>query len=181
MSAQKLTITIPEDLSKRLEKVRDNFNISGICQEALTREIQIQELATDLINDESVFERLKLQKAKNELTSEQVGKQEGATLARGMSYLLLDHLCSLEIDLEVKEAFEQQQLTKSDLHELIDDKIHELPKAELTIIGMDQPFDWFIEEKAGAPGLEFVAYIQGFLSALDAFMSSCIKKGLFKK
>ena len=42
--AQKLTITISDDLHTRLEKVRDEMNISAVCQAAILSEVEIKEL-----------------------------------------------------------------------------------------------------------------------------------------
>ena len=87
MSTKKVSITMPDGLYERLEKVRDKFNISGICQEALDREVRIEELAMQSANDEALIERLKLQKAKRALSSQQQGRQDGINKARKLSYI----------------------------------------------------------------------------------------------
>lgn len=42
-TAERLTITVPADLYQRLEKVRDKFNVSKTCADALSREVSYQE------------------------------------------------------------------------------------------------------------------------------------------
>lgn len=42
-TAERLTITVPADLHERLEKVRDKFNVSKTCADALSREVSYQE------------------------------------------------------------------------------------------------------------------------------------------
>ena len=41
--AERVTVTIPADLHERLEKVRDKFNVSKICYDALSLEVSFQE------------------------------------------------------------------------------------------------------------------------------------------
>jgi hypothetical protein len=84
----KLTITIPEELSDRLEKVRDKFVISKVCQVAIDREVKIQELVLSSITND-VIERLKLQKSKLVQSSREKGRTEGIKIARYMSYTQL--------------------------------------------------------------------------------------------
>ena len=38
--AQKLNITIPDYLHARLQKVKDRFNVSGVCANALRKRVQ---------------------------------------------------------------------------------------------------------------------------------------------
>jgi post-segregation antitoxin (ccd killing protein) len=85
----KVSITMSDELYQRLGKVRDKFNISGICQEALDREIKIEELALKGADDEAIIERLKLEKAKRGLSSRQEGRKQGITSAKFFSYVQL--------------------------------------------------------------------------------------------
>jgi predicted CopG family antitoxin len=39
-----MNISVPDELHKRLKKVKGRFNVSGVCQEALEREIEKQEI-----------------------------------------------------------------------------------------------------------------------------------------
>lgn len=84
----KLTVTIPEELSDRLEKVRDKFVISKVCQVAIDKEVKIQELVLSSITND-VIERLKLQKSKLVQSSREKGRTEGIKIARYMSYTQL--------------------------------------------------------------------------------------------
>ena len=59
--AERLNISVPEALHKRLEKVKDRINISGICQAALKTEIEKWELLKKGDKMETI-ERLKTEK-----------------------------------------------------------------------------------------------------------------------
>jgi len=85
---KKITVTMPDELHARLEKVRGKFNISGICQGAIEKEIKIEELSLNM-DDDSIIERLKLEKSRNTLSCFQRGRKEGSTHAKGVSYLQL--------------------------------------------------------------------------------------------
>lgn len=42
--AKNLTITIPDELHSRLEKVRDKIKLAKVCQKAIEKEVIVQEL-----------------------------------------------------------------------------------------------------------------------------------------
>lgn len=87
--SSKVSITMSDELYSRLDRVRDKFNISEICREALEKEVKIEELAMNSGNDEAIIERLKLQKTKLEMDSRQDGRKDGIDHAKWMSYLQL--------------------------------------------------------------------------------------------
>lgn len=47
---QKVTITLPDDLSERLDAVKKTFNVSGVCQEAIRQEVAHQEILSKTKN-----------------------------------------------------------------------------------------------------------------------------------
>jgi hypothetical protein len=84
--SKKISITMSDELHNRLSKVRDNFSISAICQEALDREIKIEELAKEGGNEETIIARLRLEKEKLQLSSRQEGQRIGIINAKNMPY-----------------------------------------------------------------------------------------------
>jgi len=55
----RLNISVPDDLYKRLDEVRDSLNVSAVCQEALRREISRREpMPSDVDVTEETIERL---------------------------------------------------------------------------------------------------------------------------
>jgi uncharacterized coiled-coil protein SlyX len=60
--SQRVTIAVPESLFARLQPVKQRFNISALCQEALEMAITIEELKTQVAEDENLVERLQTEK-----------------------------------------------------------------------------------------------------------------------
>jgi len=57
---QKIAISLPDELYGRLQKVKDRFNVSGVCQAAITDEVSRQEAALVLEEEmESVYYKYK--------------------------------------------------------------------------------------------------------------------------
>ncbi len=94
--AVNITITVPEGLHERLQKVKKNFNVSWICQEAIGFEVKRQELLQSGVeNDQDVIERLRLEKAELAKKSYDLGYKAGLSIAKYSSYndfLKLDSL-----------------------------------------------------------------------------------------
>lgn len=88
MCAKRLTIAIPDGLYERLQTVKQEINISGVCQEALNMAITIKETNTQALtfNHQQLVDRLKLQK---KLLVEQIkeqGRKLGIKSAMTLSY-----------------------------------------------------------------------------------------------
>jgi len=85
--AHRISVTLPADLFARLDVVKGAFNISGICQEALAREVSRQELIAEepkkLI---STIKRLRAEKRKYDRRYEDVGYRRGYSDAQTLSY-----------------------------------------------------------------------------------------------
>ena len=82
-----LTITVSEDLHKRLQKVKKNFKVSQVCQEAIQTEVKRQELLkSGLDNMKDVIERLRLEKAEIAKTSYDEGYKEGLGYFKSVPY-----------------------------------------------------------------------------------------------
>ncbi|MEH1779701.1 MAG: hypothetical protein V7L26_11410 [Nostoc sp.] len=42
--AQRITITLPDNLHERLQMFKESLNVSGVCQQAIDLAIQIEEI-----------------------------------------------------------------------------------------------------------------------------------------
>lgn len=60
--SQRVTIAVPEPLFARLQPVKQRFNISAVCQEALEMAITYEELKVQVAEDENLVERLQTEK-----------------------------------------------------------------------------------------------------------------------
>jgi hypothetical protein len=87
--AQRINITINDGLFERLQTVKDYFNVSRICQEALELEVSLQELRIKSleVNDmDKIIERLRLEKVEHDKIYRNDGYKEGLDDAKSMSY-----------------------------------------------------------------------------------------------
>jgi len=83
----RLNISVPDDLYKRLDEVRDSLNVSAVCQEALRREISRREpMPSDVDVTEETIERLRSEKEDHERRSRDRGFQVGMEWARRAKY-----------------------------------------------------------------------------------------------
>ena len=60
--SQRVTIAVPESLFARLKPVKQHFNISAVCQEALEMAITIEELKIQVAEEDNLVERLQTEK-----------------------------------------------------------------------------------------------------------------------
>ncbi len=84
---ERISISIPDELSERLVAVKEKFNVSAVCQEAIEREVSRQELllkGSDKI--ETVVERLILEKKRYDEPYKERGYKDGYRDAQRMSY-----------------------------------------------------------------------------------------------
>jgi len=83
----RISVTLPDDLSARLDAVKGAFNVSGVCQEALEREVCRQELMAQEGGDlDKTIKRLRAEKRKYDECYEDVGYKEGYRDAHKLSY-----------------------------------------------------------------------------------------------
>jgi len=69
---KKVTITLPDDLSERLDAVKKTFNVSGVCQEAVRQEVARQEILSKTKNKKMkpVVHKFKLSKEAQEIVNQ---------------------------------------------------------------------------------------------------------------
>lgn len=85
--AERITITIPNDLHERLQAVKDALNVSRICKEGLEAAIRIEELKKEKSpNMDTLIERLQLEKDQDAAKWKQEGAVEGKKDALDLSY-----------------------------------------------------------------------------------------------
>jgi post-segregation antitoxin (ccd killing protein) len=94
--AQRLNITINDSLFKRLQIVKESFNISAICQEAIEREVSWQEQKKEVITKmNEVITKLRLGKEKFDEKYFEMGKEAGLEDAKQMEYEeIMEVLCN---------------------------------------------------------------------------------------
>ena len=61
--SKKVTITVSDSLHQRLQAVRDEFNISAVCQPAIERAVELQEYKIQIQDSQEKY-KLKLKKEK---------------------------------------------------------------------------------------------------------------------
>lgn len=84
---ERITITIPNDLHKRLQAVKDSLNVSGICQEAINLAVRIEEIKNEEPpNMDTLIKRLRLEKEKEIAESREAGITDGKQDAMELSY-----------------------------------------------------------------------------------------------
>ena len=85
--AQKITITLPDELFKDLQTVKDQFNISGVCRVAIEREVERQKLSLKGEKEMSaIVARLKEEKQDYDKQYEDEGYKQGYEDAKKMGY-----------------------------------------------------------------------------------------------
>jgi hypothetical protein len=95
----RLTVSIPQDLHDRLDRWRDNINISRICQEALERELlRLEELPQDAMALGDMVRRLSEEKADGDRHWFSQGVADGMTWARGAAYVDLKAAATSSLD-----------------------------------------------------------------------------------
>ncbi|MBD2690424.1 hypothetical protein [Anabaena catenula] len=79
--AQRITITLPDNLHERLQTFKENLNVSGICQQAIDSAIQIEEIKvkTDIPAIEKAIARLRKEKQETCEKWKQIGFKDGVT------------------------------------------------------------------------------------------------------
>ncbi len=88
--ATKLTITVPDELAKRLEPHREHMNISRVCSEALEAELKLREVHLASLTR---YEEFKKMRSEVEAIREQMIAQAGRgwqKLAQDMQRMLKD-------------------------------------------------------------------------------------------
>lgn len=84
--SQRVTIAVPDELFERLQPVKNHFNISAVCQEALEMAITTQELKIQAKEDKDLVERLRAEKTVLLHKVQQEGFELGIRSSSKLSY-----------------------------------------------------------------------------------------------
>jgi predicted CopG family antitoxin len=85
--AERITITLPNELYKRLQSVKEKLNVSGLCQTTIERAITIEEIKLkDIAVMDKVVERLLLEKQEADQEWKETGLVDGLEDAQELSY-----------------------------------------------------------------------------------------------
>lgn len=99
--AYRTTITMPDELGKRLEAVKEHFNISGICQAAIETEVVKQELLNKEPKEmDDIIARLKQEKMQFHKDIRESGYNDGYESAQNMEFGDLFGLFKQELGFE---------------------------------------------------------------------------------
>lgn len=102
--AQRITVTIPDQLHERLQQVKDKLNISGLCQQAIEKAVEIEEIKfKDVPNMEKLLERLRMEKQQSEDNWKKEGIKDGRADAMDLSY---DEFRALEGNEDIPDNIE---------------------------------------------------------------------------
>jgi post-segregation antitoxin (ccd killing protein) len=84
---QRITVTVPDELHERLQKVKESINVSGVCQEAIESAVYIEELKLKgQENMDALIERLKAEKQEFVKQYEEQGYKDGIKEIKDFSY-----------------------------------------------------------------------------------------------
>jgi predicted transcriptional regulator len=113
--AERITVTIPNELHQRLQAVKEKLNVSRLCQEAIERAITIEEIKMKEIPvKEKVIERLRLEKSQSDQEWEEIGFTDGVEDAEDLSYSDFKMLENNEISEETREWIQEKRLNTYD-------------------------------------------------------------------
>lgn len=134
----RLNITIPDELSERVERWRDGLNLSRVCQEAISRELdRLEQIPVEVISMHAALARLGREKAKVEQSSFRKGVHDGLEWARGAEYALLKRWGKRHGDAVFDEALRGPASGSASRHEN-DPTWDPKPYAEGWIAGVNQ-------------------------------------------
>jgi predicted CopG family antitoxin len=127
--AERITITIPDDLHKRLQVVKENLNVSALCQKAIEQAVRLEEIKMkDISVKGKVIERLRLERQKSEEEWLDCGKSDGLKDAEDLSYENFDQLWKLyesKNEIERYGTWIELHLFPEELQEFLQERINE--------------------------------------------------------
>ncbi len=125
--AERINITVPNNLHERLQAVRDSINISRICQEAIEQAVALEEIKMKaLSNKEKVIERLRLERQESEQEWFDCGRADGLKDSENLSYDDFQQLLDLyegKNELERHGSWIKVRQFPEDFHELLQERI----------------------------------------------------------
>ena len=105
--AQRLSISIPDDLYNKIQMVKENLNISGICQEAIMNAVEMEMLKSNACNDlNSLVIRLKTERKMAGEKFKRDGFSDGTKDAYRMSFEDIYFIYLHQDAMKLEELFE---------------------------------------------------------------------------
>jgi hypothetical protein len=144
--AQRILITIPDNLHERLQTVKENLNVSRICAKAIEQAVQVEEIKTrtDIPVQEKAILRLRLE------------KQEGAA-----------HWKQQGFNKGVQDAAEE--LTYGQIKYVAEDGIIPQEPNESSNLPLLTYYGYVATELDSEPGFDEEAYEQGWIEGVTYF------------
>lgn len=127
--ATRVNITIPDDLHEQLQQVKDVINISGVCQEALSKVVSVEIAKMNATSKrDAAIARLKLEREQSEDEAYTSGKTQGLEDAVDLDYDSFKLLEGISKDIENSElppSYQIESLRRADAFEWLFDEIKE--------------------------------------------------------
>lgn len=109
--AERITITLPDQLYERLQAVKGKLNVSGLCQQAIELAVTIEEIKRkDVPVKDKVIERLRLEKQVVSKEWHETGFLYGMEDAQELSYENFRALEKGEVPEEIREWVEDKRI-----------------------------------------------------------------------
>ncbi len=155
--SQQLTITIPDALSERLKAVKQRFNVSGVCQNALESEVTKQELLMkEPKKMADIVTKLRAQKQEFEKPLRDAGYESGYESGKDMDYEDFMEVVKLN------QAREEQNERDGEVPPISDD-------LAATSIYSSWLASHVEQEKLGYQMFDQDIYLEGFIAGVLAF------------
>ena len=128
--AERITVTLPKPLYQRLQLVKENFNVSALCQEAIEYAVSIEEnrMNETLSKKEKVIERLRLEQQKSQEEWFDCGKVDGLKDVDDFSFedfRQLSDLYDSKHELEMHGFWLTLDQFPEDFHEMLQRRIEQ--------------------------------------------------------
>lgn len=109
--AERITITLPDQLYERLQAVKGKLNVSGLCQQAIELAVTIEEIKIkDIPVKDKVIERLRLEKQVASREWRETGFTDGVEDAQELSYEDFRALEKDKVSEETREWVEDKRI-----------------------------------------------------------------------
>jgi len=167
--AKRLNISIPDNLFNRLKKFKGNFMVSKVCQEAITKTIEYEELRMATLNDDDLARRLKQEKKVSQQEYREAGFKLGVKDAYHLPYVNFKIIAA-------NSGWDFDQFFDSELQKLgaSATTLNEIPKYEEEIIGDTDTEHSDDLQLAFEEAIEmfFFGWIDGVISVWDKIKKS---------
>jgi len=172
--SKKITLSISEELSEKMDKWKDSFNFSKVFQDAMSEAIQkkedFQARLKGSASMEEIIERLKKERAEVAVDYKEKGKADGLAWAKAASYEDLYYAA------EGKGALFSWDPDERSSDMIFNDHSREVGNYWNNMILNDACMGWVAveddpDERADVPNEFLSAWFDGWFEAVEAFWS----------